>query len=890
MTGPPWWIRAACRLLPHGFRERFGPDVADAAASLAGDARRAGGRARQLRYIVRELVALSRLAVSLRKPARHILTTHHAASGAAMSANVLDELRWALRYARRRPVFAGVVIATLAAAIAAATAAAGLANAVLWRALPFDDASRLVFVWEEVERDGQRHPSRVTGARHAAWRDTPNGLASLSLFGAAGFTFESEAGATSIRGVRVSANYFDTLGIRAALGRTFVGGDEVPGDHRVVILSHALWQERYGGRRDAIGETLRLSGHAHTVVGVMPPVTFPAWPVNPAIVTLDADSRQLWVPIPRTPEQDHSGRAHVFGVVARLAPGVTPGEVVDRLNATSDATGADPHRARLTPLREQLVADARTPLLALAGATLALLLIACANLAALYVSAFESRRAELTVRAAIGAGVPRLVRQLALESLLLASAGAIAGVLIARVALAVAPGALPASIPFLTVPSLDLRLTAFAFGLALVATVLVAGWPIARLIMAAPAPRGVAPPARQAVYRVLVVSQVAITMALAAAAGLLAQSLTSVRRQHPGFSADRVFVADLGLPSLPHGSAAGIAAAERNVLSALATLSNALAVAAAYDHPLEANWSESPTVVGESAGEDQRRPAELRIVSPGYFEALDVVLLDGRTLTERDALGAPGVAIVNEAFAREMGGRALGRRILSGTPRFLHGDAAPHDFEIVGVVGNERFRGLERPAQSAFYLSTRQFPQTSFSILVRTAGDPLAMTPDVRAALRAADRGITLNHATSLEQILAEQLDPRRMTTELIGGFAAAAVALAALGMYGLLAALVGSRTREIGVRLAIGASPASVAKRIVVDSLRNAVVGVVVGCAMALIAGRLIQSLLVGVSASDPITLATAAAVLLTVAAFAAIVPARRAARVDPAISLRAE
>ena len=806
-----------------------------------------------------------------------------------MSAHVLDELRWALRHARRHPVFAGAVIATLTAAIAAATAAAGLANAVLWRALPFDDASRLVFVWEEVERDGQRHPSRVTGARHAAWRDTPNGLASLSLFGAAGFTFESEAGATSIRGVRVSANYFETLGIRAALGRTFVAGDEAPGDHRVVILSHALWQERFGGRRDAIGETLRLSGHAHTVVGVMPAVTFPAWPVNPAIVTLDVDSQQLWVPILRTPELDHSGRAHVFGVVARLAPRVTPSEVVDRLNATSDAAAADPHRARLTPLREQLVADARTLLLALAGATLALLLIACANLAALYLSAFESRRAELTVRAAIGAGVPRLVRQLALESLVLASTGAVAGVLISRVTLAVAPGLLPRSIPVLTVPSVDLRLTAFAFGLALVATVLVAGWPIARLIMAAPAPRGVAPPARQAVYRVLVVSQVAITMALAAAAGLLAQSLTSVRRQHPGFSVDRVFAADLGLP-LPHGSAAGIATAEKNVLSALATLPGVRAVAAAYDHPLEANWSESPTVVGESASEDQRRPAELRIVSPGYFEALDVALLDGRTLRERDALGAPGVAIVNEAFAREMGGRAPGRRIRSGTPRFLHGSAAPSDFEIVGVVGNERFRGLERPAQPAFYLSTRQFPQTGFSILARTPGDPLAVTPDVRAAVRAADRGITLNHPTSLEQILAEQLGRRRMTTELIGGFAAGAVALAALGMYGLLAVLVGSRTREIGIRLAIGASPASVAKRIVVDSLRNAVVGIVLGCGMALMAGRLIQSLLVGVSASDPITLATAAAVLLTVAACAAVVPARRAARVDPVISLRAE
>ena len=801
-----------------------------------------------------------------------------------------DELRWALRYARRRPAFAATVVVTLAAAIAAATTAAGLAHAVLWRALPFDDAAKLVFVWEEVERDGQRHPTRVTGARHAAWRDTQSGLTSLSLFGAAGFTLDSADGATSIRGVRVSANYFETLGMRPALGRTFVPADEVPGNNRVVILSHAQWQERFGGRHDVVGETLRLSGQPYTIVGVMPPVTFPAWPVNPAIVTLGADARQLWVPIPRTPELDHSGRAHVFGVLARLSPGVTANEVVERLNRTSGAAAADAHGASLAPLREQFVADARTPLVALAGATLAVLLIACANLAALYASAFEARRAELAVRAAIGAGVPRLVRQLAFESLLLTAAGAFGGILIARAALAIVPGLLPPSIPFLTVPSVDIPLVAFAAGLALVAAALLAGWPIVRLMTAAPSPRGIAPPPRQAVYRVLVVSQVAVTVALAAAAGLLAQSLASLRSQHPGFSIARVFVADIGLPSLPRGSAQRVALAEANVLAAIAALPNVRAVAAAYDHPLEANWSESPTVTGESASEGERRPAELRIVSPGYFQALDVELLDGRTLTDRDALDAPGVAVVNEAFARELRGHALGRRIRSGTPRFLYGDAAPNEFEIVGVVGNERFRGLERPAQPAFYLSTRQFPQAAFSILARTAADPMALTGEVRAAVRAIDPAITLNRPTSLEQILAEQLGPRRITTELIGGFATAAIVLAALGMYGLLAVLVGSRTREIGVRLAIGASPASVARRVVFDSLRNAVFGVLLGCALALVSGRLIQSLLVGVSARNPVTLLTVSAVLLAVAAAAAIVPARRAARIDPVTALRAE
>ena len=803
---------------------------------------------------------------------------------------LLDDLRWALRYARRHPGFALAITSTLSISIAAATTAFGLASAVLWRPLPFREASTLVFVWEETEHDGRPYPTRVTGARHAAWRHPSNGLASISLFGAAGFTVESRDGALSVRGVRVSANYFETLGIRPIIGRTFAPADEEPGNDRVVILSHPLWQERFGGRRDALGETLRLSGQPFTIVGVMPPETFPAWPVNPAIVTLDPESRQLWVPISRTPELDGSARSHVFGVVARLAPGVDVRDATDRLNRTSDATAPDPHRARIEPLREQFVATARAPLLALAGAALAVLLVACTNLAALYVSAFESRRGELAVRAAIGAGVARLVRQMALEAWLFASAGAMSGLLIARVALRMVPRLLPPSIPFLTRPSVDLPVAAFAIVLAFVASAILTGWPIVRLITAAPSPRGAVAPPRSLVYRALVVTQLAITVALVAAAGLLAQSLQVVLRQDPGFALDRVLVADIGLPASPSPAAATIALAERQILESVASRPNVRAAAAAYDHPLEANWSEGLTILGDATADDQRREVELRIVSPGYFEALDVDVLDGRTLTERDVLDAPGVAVVNESLAREIGGRVLGRRLRSGPPRFLYGPAAAAEFEIVGIVRNERFRGLEQPTQPAYYLSTRQFPQTSFSLLVRTQGDPLAAAADVRSAVRAADAATTFTHPTSLERILAGQLAQRRVTTDVIGGFAAAALSLAALGMYGLVAMLAGGRTREIGVRLAIGATPASVARHVVGESLGNAVAGIAIGCLIALAAGTLIQSLLVDVSAHDPATLGLVAAVLLVVAVVAALVPAIRAARIDPVAALRAE
>jgi len=335
---------------------------------------------------------------------------------------------------------------------------------------------------------------------------------------------------------------------------------------------------------------------------------------------------------------------------------------------------------------------------------------------------------------------------------------------------------------------------------------------------------------------------------------------------------------------------AAIALAERTIVGAVAARPRVRGVATAYDHPLEANWSENLTIVGDATVPDQARGVELRIVSPGYFEALDVELLDGRTFTDRDVLQAPGVAIVNEAFARAVGGRLLGRRLRSSPPRFTYGPVAASDFEIIGVVRNERFRGLERPSLPAYYLSTRQFPQAAFELLVRTTGDPLDAAADVRAAVRSASAAATFTHPTSLERILAGQLAERRVTTSVIGGFATAALALAALGMYGLLVVLVGGRTREIGVRLAIGASPASVAQQVVRESLGNAIAGIAMGSLLALAAGSLLQSLLAGVSPRDPATLAVVAGVLLAVAAVAAIVPARRAARIDPATALRAE
>jgi predicted permease len=536
------------------------------------------------------------------------------------------------------------------------------------------------------------------------------------------------------------------------------------------------------------------------------------------------------------------------------------------------------------------VRDARTSLLVLAAAALAVLLIACANLAALYVSAFESRRVEFATRAAIGAGLWRLIRQLAAEGLLLSLCGGALGMLIARAALALLPTQLPASIPLLTAPALDLQVAAFAVAMAVLASIMLTAWPVTRLVLEAPAPRGVAVPARSGVYRALVVSQIGVTVALTVCAGLLAQSLRSVERQELGFTVDHRLALDVAVPAVGVPSATQTTAAEQRILTQVGAIPGVTAVAASYDHPLESNWTNAVRVKGDVSMPEETRSAELRIISPSYLDTLDVAVLDGRGLSERDDASAPGAMLVNEAFARELGGSVLGRTIVSDTPRVLYGDQLPNEFAIVGIVENERSRGLEQPAAPAVYMSTRQFPQQRFNLIVRTSGDPLAVIGGVRSAIRQIDPAIAVDRPLALETVLAGQLAERRVTTDVIGGFAFVALALAGLGMYGLLMMLVSSREREIGVRVAIGASPRLVAWDVLRDSLINAAAGVAIGVTLAIASGRLIESLLVGVKAFDPATIAIVAASLFALAAAAASGPARRASRIDAVVALRNE
>jgi putative ABC transport system permease protein len=804
-----------------------------------------------------------------------------------------SDLRWSLRLIRHRPAFAATVILTLGGAIAVVTTALGVAGSVLWRPLPFHDADRLVFAWEDTGTNGGTDAARVTGYRFVQWQQNARAFSSMALFGAASFLAEHGNEPSTVKGVRVSTNYFSTLGIAPLLGRDFTGADGEPGAAPVVILSHALWSEWFGGSPDAVGGTLRLGGRPYTIVGVMPAALFPAWPVNPAAVTLEAESRRLWVPIARTPALAANTRAHVNGVVARLAEGRSLDDAERELTRMARTSDPDRHGAVLRPFRDQFVRESRLPLVVLVAAALAVLLVACTNLAAVQASAMELRRAELSVRAALGAGRLRLARQFATETAVFAAAGAAVGLLLSRAALSRVPALLPPSVPLLTPPSLDAATIALAAVVTTGAAVILAAWPFARTrTLAAPTPRGVAPLARSRTFRILVVSQVALAVALVAPAALLQQSLDAVRREDPGFAVDRVLVGGVSLPGAAYANDIDhVIAAERTLTSRLSAVPGVRAAAFAYDHPLDANWIDSFQLSGSAAaGDDTAGSAELRIVSPSYFDALDVAVLDGRGFAETDAPGAAGVALVNQAFAAHLlDGPALGRRLRTGAPGGTWADPRiPREFRIVGIVENERFKGLENASAPAVYLSTRQFPQQRLTLLLRTAVEPTSVAPTVRDVVRRFDPGVPLDGITTLSDILAAQLVTRRVTTHVIDGFAAGALALAALGLYGLLALLVAGRRRDTGIRLALGSSPFVEAARVVRDCVSSTAIGAACGLVLALIAARLLRTLLVGVSPRDVATLVGVSAATLGVSLAAAVIPAWRAAHVDPATVLR--
>lgn len=800
------------------------------------------------------------------------------------------DVRFAVRSLRRRPGFSLVVTAILALGIGGAGAMFSLVDGVLLRPLPYPQPERLVLLWgtEEGLKTGSNWTSMPDFVDFEAATRAFAGMAAWSQ-GEAAVTAESLEPA-QVPVARVAHDLLPTLGVHPALGRGILASEDRLGAEPVAVLSHGFWSRRFAADPEVLGRSLTVDGVDHRVVGVLPA----------DLAFTDAD---LLLPLAHTHAGDDRGQ-HRLLVLARLADGVSlerAVEDVERVAALLEAAHPESNTgrgARLEPLHEAMVGDARPALHMLAGAVGLLLLIVCANVASLVLARATGRGREVALRRALGASRGRLLRLFLVEGLVLTALGGLLGVAVAAGGVELVRAAQAAGIPRLDAVRLDGRalgaIALLTLGTGVLFGLVPALQTSERRLQAALGQGGQGATAtrrRPRLRKLLVVGEVALAVVLLAGAGLLAHSFLLLDRVDPGFTARDTLVVPIALPitRYPNEAWRETVAFYEQLQARLASHPETEAVAVAHQHPLAGGWETSfelPGVFERPVGE--RPEARIRPVRPGYFETVGIPLLAGRDFTDHDdADGAP-VVIVNRAMAQRFfpGSDPVGRRLAKQHWwGYLSGE-----WEIVGVAGDVKMDGLASGTPWAMYFPHAQMPFNEMNLLLRTGGDPHALVPAVRRAVAELDPLLPVEGVTTLDAIRSDSLADRRFRSLLLAGFALLALALAAVGVYGVLAYTVARRTREIGIRMSFGADAGDVVGGVLREGLAMVAAGVVVGLGATLVLTRFLEGLLYGVDAGDPQTLAVAVAVLVASAVAACLVPALRATRVDPMQALRAE
>ena len=809
-------------------------------------------------------------------------------------ADARRDLDLALRNVRRRPAFSMLAAGTLALGIGAATAVWSAVDHVLLRPLPYRDAERVVTLRESNAAAGAPKQAVSPGNYHD-WRRLADSFSVTAIAEPSGFDLTDGATPESFPAWRVTEGWFGALGVEPLHGRGFVAEDyeaASPWAPAAVVLSHRLWQARYGGDPDLVGRTVEVNDEPATVVGILPPgLDFP-------------EPRDIWAPkywrvSARYDERTERGSTYMTAV-ARLAPGVDletarreMDHVGELLAAEHPATNAGIGVA-VTPLREEIVGEVRPALVVLLGAVALVLAIACANVAGLLLGRASERGRELAVRIALGASRARLARQVLAEGLVLAVAGGAAGVAAAWAALRVVRAVAPPELPRLDALGLDGPVLAFAAGLTLAVALACSAAPALR-----PAPRGALRSAARAALgsrsrggsplrRVLVVAQVAVGLVLLVGAGLLGRSFLELTANDLGFEVERraalqLFLWDLYPERGPRDQAA-MAIAER--MEAVPGVREVAIVSALPFHPSQIDATDELEILGRPPAPAERRIVHTTLASPEYFPLAGIPLLEGRPFDDRDRAGAPAVALINRTLARRFfpGEDPIGKRVTVGVM------SAPAEREIVGVVGDVRPTAFDSDPRPELYIPFAQSASGSLTYVVESAGDPAALLPALRAAVWDVNADQPIYHADAVEEMVATTLAARRFHLLLVGCLSAAALALAMVGIYGLLSYLTRQRTAEIGVRMALGATRGSVASLVVGSGLRLAAAGVALGLAGALLVTRFLRPLLYRVEPADPSTFAQIGLLVIAVCALASYLPARRAAAADPVTALRAD
>ena len=813
--------------------------------------------------------------------------------------HVRQDLRYAGRMLARRPGFTAVVVLTVGLGVGATTVMFSAVYGVLLKPLPYPEPERLVMI-RGVRLAQPGAPNMISYPDYRDWRDESRSFEALAALRTADFTLAGPGGPERIEGAAVTASFFDVLHVVPALGRLFPPDVDRLGGGHVAVLGHGLWKRRFGAAPALVGGSIILDGQPYTVIGVLPASFRPPREVERA---------ELWAPLAESGEdlERTRGLAPQRGsrdlvAIGRLRTGASIAQggaelatVARRLEREHPDSNAG-RGVLVESLHADTVGELRRPLLVLMGAVAFVLLIACTNVANLVLPRALARRRELAIRAALGARRSRLIRQLLTESILLGVMGGLAGLALAHWGLDALVSLAPASTPRLRDIDLDGPVLWFSLALSL-ATGVAFG-----VVPALSASRTDVPEtlhqsgrspglAHHPGARALVVAEIALSLVLMAGAGLMLESFRRLLSVDPGFDPHHVLTVGVSLPETRYSRPDQRAAFYGELLERVRARPGVLSAAAITPQPLGGDSIATRfTVEGRPAPAPGQKPrAQYRAVTTGYFETLRIPLNRGRTFDAHDRRDAPAVAVVNEALVAEVfpGQDPLGQKLSIG----LRTDRSdPATFEVVGVVGDVHDSGLHLPARPEIYVPHAQQSWSWMTIVVRSSGDPLAAAGGVQHEVAALDPEQAVYNVRTLSELLSGSLAAHRFIMALLTGFALLALALATVGVYGVIAGSVERRTGEIGLRLAVGADPGDVLRMVLGQAARLAAAGVAIGLTAAFALTRVMQSLLFGVGATDPATFAAVAVVLVSAALLASYVPARRAARVDPLVALRYE
>jgi predicted permease len=806
---------------------------------------------------------------------------------------MVQDVRYGLRTLRKNPGFAFFAVAVLALGIAASTAIFSIADAVLVRPLPYGNAERLVMVWEDAASYGFPHDTPSAGdfsdwkARNEVFED----MAALSFSGS--FNLTGSGNPAELRGKIVMANLFSVLGVKPVLGREFRTDDDVPGAARVVILSHELWVRRFGADAQIAGKEIWLNYERCTIIGVMPRgFQFP-----------DREA-ELWVPARFTKEKLANHGNHFLNVVARLKSGIslktananlaTIAKQIEKEHPDDNAKIG----AYAVPLREEISGNSRAAILVLVGAVSFVLLIACANVANLLLSRAVGRRREIGMRLTLGASRGRIVRQILTESLLLASLGGTAGLVLAFWGIPFLASLIPAGIAPLNGSEVNIRALLFTVVISIATGTLFGVFPALRVsgvdlsssLRQGGGRNGVGT-GGQRLRDALVVCEVALAIVLLSGAALMLRSLENLYHLDPGFRADHVLVMRTPLPRQKYEEFAARKTFYDQVLERVGSLPGVVAAGYTTWVPLTNTGGATGILVENQPAPPpgQRLIPNVRIVSKDYTRALTMKLVRGRLFDQHDGTGTQAVALINETMAKQFwhGEDPIARRFTRGDPT-----EKPEWVTVVGIVGDVHQAGLDVPARPEMYMPYQQqdFGFEPEYLAVKTASEPMLLAEAVRKEVWAIDKEQPVADAMPLENLVDDNLGARRVQASLLGGFAGMALLLAALGIYAVLSFAVTQRTQEIGVRVALGAEPGDVLHLIFSQGLKLFFFGAAAGLTAALPMSRVLLHSLYGVSATDPASFAGVTFLLAGVTLLACYIPARRAMRVDPMVALRYE